>query len=137
MMSFQELIFSLIVFFIKFSGRSCFIVNKYRLLPTSFPASSFSGFIASVNEKVLSENAERIGRREQQLITKYRDISVMKTLPLLSCNKNLKDGSNFLEAILLRYLNDLNNIMPRTIILFFHSFLFLFDKGMVASRLKV
>lgn len=59
--------------------------------------------VASVNDKILMENAERLGRIERELIGKRHPVEVLQPIPLKGgMEKKLKDGNLLTKAILLR-----------------------------------
>lgn len=63
----------------------------------------FMGLLDAFNDKILMENAERLGRIEQQLIGKKHALKPMLPLPLKTAmRKKLKDASLLVNAILLR-----------------------------------
>jgi len=58
---------------------------------------------ASLNDRILMENAERLGRRERDLLLgKKSPIEIMEPLPLKSLEKRLKNGSSLVNTILLK-----------------------------------
>lgn len=58
--------------------------------------------LADINDRILMENAERIGRREQSLVGSKSPVTVMQPLPVKSFEKRLKNGQNLVNAILLK-----------------------------------
>jgi hypothetical protein len=63
----------------------------------------FGSTISSVNDKILMENAERLGRIERELIGKKSPIKPLQPIPLKSAKeKVLTDGQLLVKAVLLR-----------------------------------
>lgn len=58
--------------------------------------------LADINDRILMENAERIGRKEQSLVGSKSPLTTMNPLPLKSLEKRLKNGQNLVNAILLK-----------------------------------
>ena len=58
--------------------------------------------LTDINDRILMENAERIGRKEQSLVGSKTPLAVMEPLPLKSFEKRLKNGQNLVNAILLK-----------------------------------
>lgn len=70
----------------------------------------FSNFLSSMNDKLLMENAERLGRRETELLGKKHPIKTLPSLPLNAANKKrirpIDIDSSLTNPLFSKYLLD-------------------------------